>query len=345
MFARNYPKFFLLTILAVFFLVLSLPACKTAPPPAPVVKLPPPVETKPEVEQPQGLSFQADPKLSRLNTIIPAHLAADNCPGAVVVVGHDGKMIYRQAFGQRMVSPQVLPMTPDTIFDLASLTKVVATTTAVMQLVDAGKIDLDKPVANYWSAFGANGKGRVTIRNLMTHSSGLRADVNPKYPWNGYDGGMAAVAEDEPVYCPGDGYRYSDANFVALGEVVRRVSGQNLNVYCAQKIFGPLGMRNTGFSARSGPERSHRAHGCALGRGSRPHGLSIGRGGRQCRGFQHRRRSGYSVSDDPEPGHVSGQTDTYPQGRGRHDQTPAAGRMQCHSWSGLGHPLPVQPGF
>jgi uncharacterized protein YbbC (DUF1343 family)/CubicO group peptidase (beta-lactamase class C family) len=213
-----------------------------------VVKLPPVVEIAPEeAEKPQGLPFQAESRLSRLNTVIPAQLAAGGVPGAVVVVGHDGKMVYRQAFGQRMVSPQVLPMTTDTIFDIASLTKVVATTTAVMQLVDAGKINLDCPVAAYWPVFGANGKGRVTIRNLMTHTSGLRADVNPKSGWSGYDGGVVAVAEDEPVYCPGTGYRYSDANFVALGEVVRRVSGQTLNVYCAQKIFGPLGMRNTGF--------------------------------------------------------------------------------------------------
>ena len=164
---RNYPKFFLLISMAVIFFVLSLPACKTAPrPPAPVVKLPPPVEREPEVEKPEGLPFQADSKLSRLNTIIPAQLAAGGIPGAVVVVGHDGKIIYRQAFGQRMITPQVLPMTPDTIFDIASLTKVVATTTAIMQLADAGKIDLDCPVAKYWSAFGANGKSRVTIRNL-----------------------------------------------------------------------------------------------------------------------------------------------------------------------------------
>ncbi len=245
---RNYQKFYLLFSLAVIVLVLSFPACKTAPPrPAPVVKLPPVVEPEVKPEKPEGLPFQADARLSRLNTIIPAQLAAGNVPGGVVVVGHDGKMIYRQAFGQRMVTPQVLPMNPDTIFDIASLTKVVATTTAIMQLVDAGKIDLDCPVAKYWPVFGANGKGRVTIRNLMTHSSGLRADINPRSSWSGYDGGVVAVAEDEPVYCPGQGYRYSDANFVALGEVVRRVSGQTLNVYCAQKIFGPLGMKNTGF--------------------------------------------------------------------------------------------------
>jgi CubicO group peptidase (beta-lactamase class C family) len=244
--AKNYPNYFLLVSLAVITLMLALPACKTAPPPPAKVVTLPPVEIEPQ-EEAKGLPFAANPRLSRLNTIIPSQLAAGGVPGAVVLVGHDGKIIYRQAFGQRMVSPQVLPMSTDTIFDIASLTKVVATTIAVMQLVEAGKIDLDKPVATYWSAFGANGKNRVTVRNLLTHSSGLRADINPKYPWSGYDGGMAAIAEDEPVYCPGNGYLYSDANFVALGEVVRRVSGRTLDVYCAEKIFGPLGMRNTSY--------------------------------------------------------------------------------------------------
>jgi uncharacterized protein YbbC (DUF1343 family) len=250
--SKNYPKHLLLASLAAICLILSLPACKTAPPPKPpVVTAPPVIEPEPVVAEPTGLPVVPDRRLTRLNTVIPSQLAAGGVPGAVVIVGHEGKIIYRQAFGQRMVSPQVLPMTTDTIFDIASLTKVVATTTAIMQLADAGKIDLDKPVAAYWSAFGANGKSRVTIRHLLTHSSGLRADINPKCPWNGYDGGMAAIAEDEPVYCPGDGFRYSDANFVALGEVVRRVSGQTLDVYCAQKIFGPLGMRNTCFLPNS----------------------------------------------------------------------------------------------
>ena len=265
--AKNYPNYFLLVSLAFITLMLALPACKTAPPPPAKVVTLPPVEVEPQ-EEAKGLPFAANPRLSRLNTIIPSQLAAGGVPGAVVLVGHDGKIIYRQAFGQRMVSPQVLPMSTDTIFDIASLTKVVATTIAVMQLVEAGKIDLDKPVAAYWSAFGANGKNRVTVRNLLTHSSGLRADINPKYPWSGYDGGMAAIAEDEPVYCPGNGYLYSDANFVALGEVVRRVSGRTLNVYCAEKIFGPLGMRNTSLPPQPVPQGPHRPFGCALGRGA-----------------------------------------------------------------------------
>ncbi len=261
------------------------------------------------------------------------------------MVGHDGKMIYRQAFGQRMITPQVLPMTPDTIFDLASLTKVVATTTAVMQLVDAGKIDLDCPVAKYWPVFGANGKSRVTIRNLMTHTSGLRADVNPKSGWNSYDGGLVAVAEDEPVYCPGTGYRYSDANFVALGEVVRRVSGQNLNVYCAQKIFGPLGMRNTGFLPGPGLKNRIAPTDVRWGVVQDPTAYKLGGVAGNAGVF--------STADDLailcqmilNQGTYTRHTDTQPQGRGCHDQTPAAGRVQRHACPGLGHPLPLQPGF
>ncbi|MBM4288858.1 MAG: beta-lactamase family protein, partial [Deltaproteobacteria bacterium] len=253
----RFPDFRLRTRLAAFLavlaLILSFPACKTAPPPPsppPVVTAPSVPEVEPAVE-PKGLPYAADPRLNRLNGIIPSQLAAGGVPGAVVLVGHQGRIIYLQAFGQRAVIPQVLPMTPETVFDIASLTKVVATTTAIMQLADAGRLNLDKPVAAYWPAFGANGKGGITLRQLLTHSSGLRADLNSRASWLGYDGGMGAIVADSPVYPPGHGYRYSDANFIALGEVVRRVSGENLDVYCAQKIFKPLGMWHTGFRPRA----------------------------------------------------------------------------------------------
>lgn len=237
----------LLAGLAVVLLSLILPACKTAPPLPPMAEEPPRPELPKPMVEPHRYPPLTDPRLSRLNTIIPTQLAVGGVPGAVVVVGHQGKIIYRQAFGQRAVTPQVLPMTVETIFDIASLTKVVATTIAVMQLADSGKIQLDKPVAAYWPVFAANGKGRITIRHLLTHSSGLRADVNPRQHWSGYDGGLVAVAEDQPVYDPGHGFRYSDANFIVLGEIVRRVSGLPLNTYCDQHIFRPLGLHNTGF--------------------------------------------------------------------------------------------------
>ena len=96
-------------------------------------------------------------------------------PGAVVLIGNREKIIYRRAFGYRSLEPEKLPMTVDTVFDLASLTKVVATTTAVMQLVEKGKLKLDAPVSRYWPAFKTNKKGRITVRQLLTHYSGLRA--------------------------------------------------------------------------------------------------------------------------------------------------------------------------
>jgi uncharacterized protein YbbC (DUF1343 family)/CubicO group peptidase (beta-lactamase class C family) len=143
--------------------------------------------------------------------------------------------------------PQQEPMTEDTIFDLASLTKVVATTNAVMQLVDAGAIDLNAPVSKYLPEFKCNGKSRITIKEMMTHTSGLRAEVNSQCAWTGYEGAISAICSDQPVRPPGTSFHYSDANFITLGEVVHRVSRKPLDVYAQEKIFRPLGMRHTAF--------------------------------------------------------------------------------------------------
>ena len=174
-------------------------------------------------------------------------IAAGHVPGAVILVGHRGKTVYRKAFGQCALMPLCRPMKVDTIFDLASLTKVVATTTAVMILVDRGLIHLDKPAAAYWPAFAANGKGGITIRQLMTHTSGLRAGVASRPPWSDYDGAMEAIAMDHPVRTPGTQFNYSDVNFITLGEIVHRVSHMPLNVFCKLEVFEPLGMKDTSF--------------------------------------------------------------------------------------------------
>lgn len=168
-------------------------------------------------------------------------------PGAVVVVGSRDRIIYSRAFGNRSLEPAITAMTEDTIFDLASLTKVVATSTAVMQLAEKGKLRLDAPVATYWPAFGRNGKADITIRHLLTHYSGLRADLGQTRGWSGYDAAMQKIIAEKPTTPPGSSYRYSDINFEALGEIVRRVSGQTLDAYCSQHIFKPLGMSDTGF--------------------------------------------------------------------------------------------------
>ena len=168
-------------------------------------------------------------------------------PGAVVIVGEHGRAVYRQAFGLRALEPTPTPMTSDDIFDLASLTKVVATTTAVMQLVEAGRIQLDTPAAAYWPAFAANGKGQITIRQLLTHTSGLAPDLDSSANWNGPEDGLGRVAASRPVRPAGAAFVYSDINFMALGAIVSRVSDEPLDAYAQAHIFGPLGMADTGF--------------------------------------------------------------------------------------------------
>ena len=188
---------------------------------------------------------QAD--LSGIAQIVQKEIQSGRIPGAVVLVGNEGRIVYRQAFGHATLWPERIPMSVGTLFDLASLTKVVATTTAVMQLVEQGKLALDAPVARYWPAFGENGKEAITVRELLTHYSGLPPDLNLGTRWKGYDVALRLIAAEKPVAAPGSRYLYSDINFEALGEIVRRVSGEPLDVYCAEHIFGPLHMRETTF--------------------------------------------------------------------------------------------------
>ncbi len=215
-----------------------------APAPPPAARMAP----APEVPAPPPLAPEVDARrFARIEAVAKQEIGAGHIPGAVILVGHRGRIVYRRAFGQRCLEPRPQPMTPDTIFDIASLTKVVATTTAVMQLNDAGRLSLDAPAAKYWPEFAQGGKGRITLRQLLTHTSGLRADVNPRCRWSGCEGALAAIAADRPVHPPGTRFHYSDANFIVLGEMVHRVSGLPLDVYCAKEIFGPLGLRDTSF--------------------------------------------------------------------------------------------------
>ncbi len=171
----------------------------------------------------------------------------DELPGAVIVVGHDGKVVYHLAIGYRRLFPRKRPMRMDTIFDMASCTKVIATTTAIMQLFQEGKIRLDDPVSDYWPQFGVHGKQNITIRELMTHYSGLPPDLDLSYDWSGYDTAMQMIIDTAPILPPGTRFLYSDINYEILGELVRRISGEPLNVYCERHIFRPLGMRSTMF--------------------------------------------------------------------------------------------------
>jgi uncharacterized protein YbbC (DUF1343 family)/CubicO group peptidase (beta-lactamase class C family) len=167
-------------------------------------------------------------------------------PGAVLLVGHEGKIVHRKAYGQRALTPEPERMTLDTIFDLASLTKVVATTPAIMKLFEQGKIRLIDPVTVYLPEF-QGGKSEITVRDLLTHFSGLRPDLDLDPPWSGYDTGIHKALLDKPANPPGQRFIYSDINFELLGEIVHRVSGKMLDEYAREQIFEPLGMRETMF--------------------------------------------------------------------------------------------------
>lgn len=182
-----------------------------------------------------------------LDPILERSVAAGDMPGAVLLVGHNGNIIYRKAFGSRALEPVREPMTVDTIFDLASLTKCIATTTSIMKLVQEGRVRLNDPVAAYLPEFAQNGKQDITIRELLTHYSGLAPDLDLQTPWNGRDAAFAMAMAQTPANPPGSRFVYSDINFEVLGFVVEKVSGESLNDFADRHIFIPLGMKHTRF--------------------------------------------------------------------------------------------------
>jgi uncharacterized protein YbbC (DUF1343 family)/CubicO group peptidase (beta-lactamase class C family) len=185
--------------------------------------------------------------LNVVDSIVLDAIRNEQIPGAVVLVEHDGQVIYRKALGERVLEPRREAMTVDTIFDLASLTKVVATTTAVMQLVQNGEIRVNEPVAKYIPEFAENGKEEITIRDLLTHYSSLPEDLDLSQPWEGRETALRMAYAEKPIYAPGSRFLYSDINFIVLGALVERVSGMSLDEYCQKNIFVPLKMTHTRF--------------------------------------------------------------------------------------------------
>jgi len=185
-------------------------------------------------------------KLAEMDTAINATIADKGCPGGVLWFEHDG-VAYHKAYGKRALVPAEEPMTEDTIFDAASLTKVIATTPAVMLLVERGQVKLDEAAQTYIPEFKGDGKEAITVRQLLTHTSGLRPDISTRPAWSGYDTAIRMACAEKLVTPPGTAFRYSDINFFLLGEIVRRVSGSPLNEFVAREIYGPLKMTDSGF--------------------------------------------------------------------------------------------------
>jgi CubicO group peptidase (beta-lactamase class C family) len=181
-----------------------------------------------------------------MDLAIAEALSERKLPGGVLWV-ESGTNQHVKAFGNRAVQPQVETMTEETIFDAASLTKVLATAPAIMLLWERGQLDLDQPVSSYLPQFKGHRKEEITVRHLLTHTSGLRAGLSRRPDWSGYNKAIEMACAEKPTDPPGTIFRYSDINFIVLGELAQRVSGVPLNKLSSREIFEPLGMVDTSF--------------------------------------------------------------------------------------------------
>ncbi len=267
--------------------VLLLAGCESSPVPARVTPVqarvaaptPPPATRTPTASAlaltpvpptaPPSLFHNA--KLAEMDAAVAQAIADGRLPGGVLWLEHRGA-IYRKAYGRRAVVPASESMSEDTIFDAASLTKVLATTPAIVLLLERGKLQLDGAVANYLPEFSGEGRERVTLRHLLTHTSGLRPGLGLAGAWTGQAVAIQLACAEKLRTPPGTELRYSDINFILLGEIVQRVSGQRLEQFVAREIFQPLQMRDTGYLPDAGklsriaPTENHKADGLLRGR-------------------------------------------------------------------------------
>src|SRR5260221_12597640 len=196
---------------------------------------------------PATLGMSAE-RLARMDQVIQASIEKKELPGAVVLVARHGRVAWRKAYGSRAVEPRREAMTLDTIFDLASLTKIVATATSIMILVEQGKVRLSDPVVDFIPEMKGGGRDAITLEQLLTHTTGFAPDFDLRERWTGYDEAIKRLYREPLRNQPGARFVYSDINYIALGEVVHRVSGQMLDEFARRNIFVPLGMRDTGFN-------------------------------------------------------------------------------------------------
>lgn len=190
-------------------------------------------------------------RLAAIDDIVAEGLRYKRMPGCVVLVGYQSKIAWLKAYGSRQLKPDVVPMTTDTVFDLASLTKPIATATSVMTLIEEGRVELDALVTEYIPEFAVNGKDVITIRQLLTHQSGLLPDNSIRDYQDGPAEAFRRIHELDLRAEPGTRFMYSDVGFIVLGEVIERVSDKTLSEYSTARIFAPLGMTETGFNPAS----------------------------------------------------------------------------------------------
>jgi CubicO group peptidase (beta-lactamase class C family) len=223
---------------------------------------------------------QAPRDFPTVSKLINDAIAAQRLPGAVIAIGHGGEVVFQQAYGVRKLAGEpgldgspapAEPMTEDTVFDVASLTKLLATATAVMQLYEQGKVAFDDPVQRYLPEFNPSNdpqRAEVTVRMLLTHTSGEPGDVDLKDPW-GLDApnkteGIRRALTTPLESGPGQGFRYSDINFILLGAMVETVTGEPEDVYVERNVFAPLGMHDTRYLPLAKACGPHTIRGAAI---------------------------------------------------------------------------------
>ena len=196
--------------------------------------------------KPETLGVSAE-RLDRIDAVVNLAIEKGELPGAVVLVVHRGHVVFRRAYGQRSKQPVAVPMTADTVFDLASLTKPIATATSIMVLVEQGKLRPSDLVAKYLPSFAAKGKDKITVEQLLLHTSGLIADNALADYKDGKKKAIERICDLEPQSEPGARFTYSDVNYIVLGELVDQVGGIPLDEFVQKHIFKPLGVKETGF--------------------------------------------------------------------------------------------------
>ena len=195
-------------------------------------------------------------------------LKAGQMPGCVVAIGRHGKIAFFKAYGKRQLEPSPAEMTTDTLFDMASVTKPVATATSIALLVQQRKLSYDDPVAKYLPDFAANGKEKVTIRHLLLHQGGLIPDNSERDFADGPERAWKRIFGLPLQYTPGENFAYSDVGYMVLGKVVEAASGQELNLFAREQFYVPLGMTETGYlppedlRRRAAPRNAAKAAGC-----------------------------------------------------------------------------------
>ncbi|MCX7419653.1 MAG: serine hydrolase [Planctomycetia bacterium] len=229
----------LIRFLVSAILVVVLIACETleASPP----RLP--------LAAPADIGFDA-PKLAEIDGVVEQALTEKKMPGCVVAIGRRDRLAIVKAFGQRQLEPSSEAMTTDTIFDLASLTKPIATATSIMLLIERGKLRLDDPVAKHWPEFADNGKEKINIEHLLTHTGGLIADNRIADYLQGPEKAWSNIASLKPLAEPNVKFTYSDVGFEVLGKLVENISGLSVAEFAKTNVFDPLGMSETDFKPK-----------------------------------------------------------------------------------------------